>query len=336
MATGDKIVIPAQAAGFVSLFGRISKGSGSSLNLPEGMANIGGNGKGYLLASATNWDPLAHDDGSVTALAMGDDVYIYAVQDPSGIANWISSKNSTVPTGYTANNSRKIGGFHYGRVRPMTQRYTSAYSCPTGIIPNSCWDLQHRPTCDPTGMMELPNGVWLSIYLLSAGTGSWPENTLVSRYNAVPVTGTEGYMYQDYNSLLVNSGMRLPTWNEWQAGAYGVPAGATGQPGRINTGQMTGYGFDCVSCYGMDQPSGNVYQLCADKTGYGSGWVNGWASQGPDGAYSRGQVYGTFLVNLAGAYWSNAALAGGLAASLTNAPWFVTSTVGVRGACDSL
>ncbi|SDK32519.1 hypothetical protein, partial [Billgrantia gudaonensis] len=85
MATGDKFIIPAQAAGFASLFGHIEKGTGDTLHIPEGMLNIGGNGLGFLLDSRANWDPAANSDGSFSSLALGDDIYLYAVRDYSGL-----------------------------------------------------------------------------------------------------------------------------------------------------------------------------------------------------------------------------------------------------------
>jgi len=341
MAAGDKIIIPAQAAGFTSLFGHIEKGTGDTLHLPEGMVNIGGNSKGCLLESATDWDPAAsaNNDGAVAPLTLGDDVFIYAVQDPSGIAKWLSSKNSTVPTGYTADNSRKIGGFHYGKVRPLTDAYNAAAALPTQIIPNSCWDLQHRPTCDPSGMVEvIPGKLWADIYLASEDGTAWPNTVPVSIHNATPLTGTEGYSRLDYSRLVRNAGKRLPDYPEFLALAYGAPQGATGSTGRINTGDHTGYGFECVSCLNVDQPSGNIYQQSSmyyDRS-TGTGWKND-LNTGKDGANNHGQWYGgEFRTAVFGGYWSNAAGAGARCVHLNNSPWLVNSYVGIRAVCDSL
>ena len=58
-----------------------------------------------------------------------------------------------------------------------------------GIIPNSVWTTKHRPKCDdPSGMVYLGNGLWGDIYL-SSDNGS---QGLQSKYNANPITGTEG------------------------------------------------------------------------------------------------------------------------------------------------
>ena len=194
MAAGDKIVIPAQAAGFVSLFGYMGKGTGDTLDLPEGMVNIGGNSLGYLLAAQTDWDPVANSDGSFAGLALGDDAYIYAVADASGTAQWVASKNSTVPDGETADTSRKIGGFHYGRVRELADAFSVGASLAVQIVPNSVWDLNHRPTCTPTGMVEvIPGKLWVDIYLASEDGAAWPDTVPLSRFDATPLTSAEGY-----------------------------------------------------------------------------------------------------------------------------------------------
>jgi hypothetical protein len=307
------------------------------------MVNIGGNGKGFLLESAANWNPAlpANNDGGFTSLALGDDVYIYATQQASGIAGWIASKNSTVPTGFTADNSRKIGGFHFGKVRTMADAYSAAASLPTQIVPNSCWDLKHRPKCDPTGMVEvIPDQLWVDIYLASEDGTAWPATVPISGYNATPITGTEGYSRLDYHRLVRNAGKRLPDYSEFLMFAYGVPQGATGSTGRINTGDHTGYGFECVSCLNVDQPSGNIYQqttLYYDRQHDGpDSWKND-LNVGKDSSQDHGQWHGSqFRTALVGGIWYGAAEAGARCVSLNDDPWNVYSGVGFRAVCDSL
>lgn len=336
MASGDKLAFPALAAGFYSLQGEIEKGTGDTLNLPEGMVNVGGNGYGYLLSAQTNWDPTANDDGTITSLSIGDDVYVYAAQDVSGIAQWIASTNSTFPTGYDATNSRKIGGFHYGKVRPIADRFSSAATLSTQIVPNSCWDLQHRPKCDPTGMVEVGN-FWVDIYLASEDGTAWPDTIPQSAYSATPLTGTEGYSYFDYSRLAQNADKRLPTYSESLQFAYGVPEGATGTGGRQNTGDHTGYGFEAVSCLNVDQPAGNVNQICAEY--FDLGGTFGWAGhdEGKDSAYAHGSLYNAAARQLLfGGGWGNGSDAGARCAYFYNAPWAVSASVGLRCVSDSL
>lgn len=343
MASGDRIIIPAMAAGFSSLFGTINKGAGDTLNLPEGMINIGGNSKGYLLESATDWNPAdaANNDGSVAPLALGDDIYIYAVQNASGVAQWMASKNSTVPTGYTADNSRKVGGFHHGKVRPLAEAYSAAAVLPTQIIPNSCWDLQHRPKCDPSGMVEvIPGQLWADIYLASEDGTAWPDTTPLSLHDATPLTGTEGYSRLDYSRLARNAGKRLPDYSEFLVFAYGVPQGATNSTGRQNTGDHGGYGFESVSSLNVDQPSGNLWQqtnLYYDRQHDAPDAWNNDLNAGKDAASSHGQWRGSqFRAALVGGDWSVVSEAGARSVTLGFDPWNTGTSVGLRGVCDSL
>lgn len=65
------------------------------------------------LNTAANWDTVTPTDYTVPVTRAGKDFYIYACIPASGNVPVIKlSANSTYPSGYTANNSRKIGGFH--------------------------------------------------------------------------------------------------------------------------------------------------------------------------------------------------------------------------------
>lgn len=351
MAAGDKIIIPAQAAGFASLFGHIEKGTGNTLNLPEGMLNIGGNAQGYLLEAAANWDPIANSDGSFAALTLGDNVYVYAVQHASGIAQWVASKNSTVPTGYTADNSRKVGGFHFGRYRPVAERYNKAFAPGSQILPNSCWDLQHRPKCDPTGMVEIiPGRLWADIYLNSEGAGNWPNTVPESRYNATPLSGTEGYArYFDLSVLAANAGKRRPFLHEFYVYADGTPEGndgnndtawsATTNSGRTATGTVA----KAVSCLGIVDAAGNLWEPCVDLHDVGStssadyNWDRPIVENGKDSGELRGELYHRrWRFFMAGGSWALGVRCGSRCAHSAYYPEYVASDAGLRCVCDSL
>lgn len=351
MASGDKIIIPAQAAGFVSLFGQIEKGAGDTLNLPEGMVNIGGNSKGYLLESVTGWNPASNSDGGFSSLALGDDICVYAVQDGSGIAQWVASKNSTVPIGYTADNSRKIGGFHYGRWRPLSERYSVSFVPSVQIVPTSVWDLGHRPKCDPTGMVEvIPGRLWADIYLNSEDGQAWPNTVPLSRYNATPLTGTEGYSrYLDLPRLLANAGKRLPTVAEFYVYADGAPQGndgnndtawsATSNSGRTQTGAVA----KAVSATGVVDAVGNVWDPCADIYDVGDvssapyTWDRAIVENGKDASIPRGEIYHVrWRLFFAGGRFDYGAQCGARCVNSSNSPENVNAGVGLRGVCDSL
>jgi len=342
-----KIAIPAQAAGFVSLMGQIEKDGTGTLALPEAMANIGGNGQGYTLASQSGWDPTANDDGTAGSLALGDDVYIYAVQDSSGEAQWIASKNSTVPDGYTADTSRKIGGFHYGRIRGTANRYDTAYTPVVEIVPNSCWDLQHRPKCDPTGMVEvIPDQLWADIYLNSEGAGTWPDITPVSQYNATPLSGTEGYSrFLDYPYLLANAGKRFPSLAEWYRLADGSPQGNDGNndlawSDTSNSDRTaTGTVAKAISSLNVVDCAGNLWEPTSDL--YDEGGSYAWDStildNGKDSSKERGELrHARWRFFMAGGHWSEGVHAGARCANSSYHPEDVDSNTGVRGVCDAL
>ncbi|ODC03244.1 hypothetical protein BFW38_06495 [Terasakiispira papahanaumokuakeensis] len=333
------MIAAAQAAGFFSLQGRIEKAGSYSLSLPEGAVNIGGNGQGYLLASQQNWNPLdqANRDDSFVSFSLGDDCYVYAVQGDDGYAKWLASKNATYPNGYDENNSRKLGGFHYGRIRPASQRYNANFVCQIEIVGNSAWDLAHRPSCDPTGMVEIvPGRLWCDIYLSSAGPGAWPDISSQSRLGLPAITGVSGYSYFDYSRIASNSGKRLPAYTEWLVAAYGVPQGAAGS--RADTGDMSGYGFDCVSCVNVDQPSGNIFQVCSDMyNADGTYAYHDDLDKGADAEYSHGQYYGSgWRQFVAGGHWNYSSQAGSRFVTLHYSPWAVLTSGGFRCVCDSL
>ena len=77
----------------------------------------------------TNLTTANLDTGS--GFEMGTDYYIYCCDPTNGSDTvdrdevFVISKNSTYPSGYTADNSRKIGGFHYGKC--TTALFRTAY-----------------------------------------------------------------------------------------------------------------------------------------------------------------------------------------------------------------
>lgn len=341
-------VIPAQAAGFVSLLGQITKNSGvDTLTIPEGMINIGGNSFGYLITANAAFNPLIANDGTFSALTLGDDIYIYACQNASGIATILASKNSTAPTGYATTTSRKLGGFHVGRIRGYTYRFDTSYAPITGIIPNSVWDLKHRPRCSPEGMAEIKPGLWGCIYLCSVISGAWPEVVFGSRYNAAPVRSLV-YNELDLHRGLHAAGMREPTFEEWLMMAYGAPQGEASAnnlawTSSANTGPCnTGYVAKSLSCLNFVDTVGNLWENVAAQFDLGNStnsyaWDAAVVNTGQDSAYSRGQVYHVAWRHaLAGGYWSDGVYCGCRTLSTNARPWAVYGTVGVRGVSESI
>lgn len=350
--TQQTYAIPAMGAGHFQMMGSVVASGAMRLDVPEGILNIGGNGKGFVLSPRTDWDPTAegNQDGSLDGLALGDDVYLYATQGADGRAGLIASKNITVPGGFTAENSRRIGGFHYGRVRPMANRYDSAYVPVIQLVPNSVWDLAHRPSCDPTGMAEIKPGLWADIYMASIVSGSWPEAILGSVYGVQPIKDT-AYNRVDLWEMLNRSGKRLPTFDEWVLGAHGAPAGVDGNNDTAwtkttNTGPTTnGAVIKSVSCRNLVDTVGNLWESLShnydigDYAGSSNGYV--WdaaaVNTGADSGFARGFViHVRWYSALAGGYYAYGRYCGARTLSTNSSPWTAGGDVGVRGVCESI
>jgi len=162
---------------------------------------------------AANWDSTAPTDYPVAASRAGKDFYLYVTS-----AGLILSANATVPAGYTADTSRKIGGFHClclsaGIIsgHPLTGFLTG------DILPASIWDIDFRPVCSPEGMVfSFAADVWVDIYL-QAGTAA----TTRSECGAA-ITDTRSYW--DHGDDLAAVGKRRLFEHEFDQIALGSPA----------------------------------------------------------------------------------------------------------------
>lgn len=230
------------------------------------------NGHGYVLEgtktidieNADNWDNSTYISAAQRA---GKDFYIYACEPTSNDApDFILSANSTVPTGYTADNSRKIGGFHCLclSVGTISGHTLSGYL--TGdILPQSPWDLKHRAISENEGMVYIPEvNKWVDIYLTS-----WDGAKLVSEYNAVIADGTStpnfhGEKFVEYFGL-VNK--QLPRRDDFMVFAKGSNEG-TNISGSADP-NTTGGHIDTnsrrmISNYGLEDCCGALWQWTSD------------------------------------------------------------------------
>ena len=276
--------------------------------------------------------------------AIGTDYYIYACADGTVRAD----ANASAPTGYTTANSRKIGGYHYGRVRNTLTVTDVAVE----IVPRSLWDLTYRPKCNPAGMVDVyGNGsLWADIYQASVASaialtsGVVTAGTCKSIYNGTPLTGTEGLHGYNFIELAKNSGKRLLTHSEWLAVAHGSPQGndadnlnawsMTTNAGRTGAGQVA----RAVSFVGATDCVGNVWEWLDEFSNDHTTTAYAW--QNPMSGQNVGQLY---LPNetglrmcLAGGTWSFGVLTGSRTLNVHNYPWHVSPNIGSRFACDGL
>lgn len=140
----------------------------NTVTLPAGL-EYGINDKRYSLKS-----DVTIDLNNIIPVKdrIGRNVYIYAIYNEEGITQFEFSLDKPSPEGYTTENSRKLGGFHcldmdVGRFpgHPLSG-YVKG-----DIIPASCWDLYHRPSCDEPDSMVYVEALkaWVDIY-----KSTWP------------------------------------------------------------------------------------------------------------------------------------------------------------------
>ncbi len=321
------------------------KVSGRTNLISPSWLKVAVNGNCYVKSSAmtininssSNWDSSTYATASNRA---GKDFYIYACDSSSGL-KIVLSANSTVPTGYTATTSRKVGGFHglCLSVGTISGHTLSGYV--TGdILPASIWDLLHRPVSDPEGMVW-SGREWVDIYL-----ASWNGSKLVSVYGG---TIADGYSSTPFHGELfaekfgeVNK--HLPFRDQFVSFAKGSnemtniygSADPTTTGGHKDTASRR-----MISNIGCEDCCGVLWQWTADISGHannynldttnktmanilgttaqttsveGNHWIYGcsWQSDGRgttniniDKALNKyGLAYGTFTRALVGGRWS--------------------------------
>ena len=269
----------------------------------------------------------------------GKDVYIYACK-PQDISStepiFVLSLNSTVPTGYTASSSRKIGGFHClcADVGTIDGHTLSGYV--TGdILPASIWDLLHRPKGDSEGLAyDEVSECWLSIYHLS-----WDGTKLVSVYNGVIADGasTKKWHGEAFIEQLMNQKMRLPWRHEFQMAAKGSNEGTSiknAADPNTTGGHVDSNNRRMISNIGLEDCCGCSWQWAMDL-GFagGSEWNDSVYNSNVD-SQRYGQSYGTLYRLLLGAYWSDGSHCGSRSVSCLNGSSLVSSNCSARGTSE--
>ena len=269
----------------------------------------------------------------------GKDVYIYACK-PQDISStepiFILSLNSTVPTGYTASSSRKIGGFHclcadVGTIDGHTlSRYVTG-----DILPASIWDLLHRPKGDSEGLAyDEVSECWLSIYQLS-----WDGTKLVSVYNGVIADGTSTKKWhgEAFIEQLMNQKMRLPWRHEFQMAAKGSNEGTgikNAADPNTTGGHVDSNNRRMISNIGLEDCCGCSWQWAMDL-GFagGSGWNDSVYNSNVD-SQRYGQSYGTLYRLLLGASWAYGSACGSRSVNCNVGSSGVYSNCSARGASE--
>ncbi len=256
----------------------------------------------------------------------GKDVYLYACESSTREPTFVISANSTVPDGYTAQNSRKIGGFHTlcANVGTISGHNLSGYVA-GDIIPYSAWDLKHRPVSEVEGMVWVaPINKWVQIYL-----PSWSGSKLVSRFNGVIVDGASAHKLHGegfaYEAGLANC--QLISRDEFMIAMRGVPECVNirgGNDPNTTGGHVATNGQRIISNYGVEDGAGVIWQWSRDCAEFypGATWnstnfyLSGYSWQeksvyNPDfDPVKRGSCLGLLRRFLLGAGWGDRALSG--------------------------
>lgn len=302
----------------------------TSIVIPKNM-RININGEAYIsthnvtLNTSTLGENLA-----------GKDVYIYALAGSGTEPDFVLSLNSTVPTGYTAENSRKIGGFHClcKDVGIIEGHALSGYVA-GDILPATRWDLEHRPKGSPEGFAyEELTDCWIAIYL-----SSWDGTKLVSVYNGVIADGISAKKWhgEAFYEQFVKQGMRLVWRHEFQMGAKGSNEQTNIQGSsdpNTTGGHVDTAGRRMISNIGLEDCCGVLWQFAMDL-GFagGSGWTNSVYNSSVDDR-SYGQTYGTLYRLLLGSSWDGGAYCGSRSAACDGSSASVNVSYSSRGASE--
>ena len=298
----------------------------------------------FVMTAAVNVDSV--DDIDTGALAAGTDYYIYACTDGTTLSFKVSA-NSTVPTGFDAAHSRKIGGFHTLCVAVgAIGGHTLTNYAVKDILPQSIWDLKHRAKSLINVGLVYDSAIqkWVDIYLQS-GTG-----TGTTSVNGGTITDTRNWMdhVDDGNAV----GKRLLRDGEFQSIAAGsnkeTNIAGSGDPGTTG-GHSDTAGRRMISNIGCEDCCGALQQWLEDEAYIYSGTTAYWANL-PGG---KGSMYtnvaadpgapevdnadaGSSAKLLAGGNWGNAAYCGSRCRTAIAYRWYVSSAISARFVSEPL
>lgn len=215
------------------------------------------------VAQVLVWDALLLDEG---AILPGTDYYLYLCDNSDGTATIKASLNATFPLNFTADSSRKIGGFHTlcVDVGVIAGHLLDGYVA-GDILPQSVWCLNHRPRrAAPEGMVYAPGaGIWVDIYMASvSGT------ELGSVYNEIIADGTsaEAFHWYKMGDWMARIGKRFPTGPEFGSFSAGSNQGTnvTGSADPVTTGGWVDTaGVRMISNIGCEDCCGVAWQFGA-------------------------------------------------------------------------
>lgn len=284
-------------------------------------------------------------DYTLAANRAGKDFYIYVGVKSDNTLKTCISVNSTVPYGFTAATSRKVGGFHClcADVGTISGHQLTGYK-QGDILPTSFWDLIHRPKSEPEGMVYVDGiDMWIDIYLCS-WTGTTAAKTLktISKFGAVTGDGasTEKFHPLKWEQTMGTQKKRLPWVREFRVFSVGSNQ-STNIKGSADVNTTGGHsdtaGRRMVSDFGIEDCCGFLWQWCSDVgsvTTGSSSYGNGYDAN--DRSDVKGQIYGAEYRPLVGSDWKAGAFCGSRAAYWNDGSLNLSSLNGARGASEPL
>lgn len=284
-------------------------------------------GSTLALGTAGNWDNSTY---ATAANRAGKDFYVYAMQ-AGGV---ILSANSTYPTGYTAANSRKIGGFHCLAVAVGTiSGHTLSGYVAGDILPRSVWDRFNRSSARQEGTILSRSGMWVDIYLPSV-SGS----TLVSVNGGTIADGVSSPAFHCYKfeQWFARQGMKSISQLEFFAASDGANQ-STNITGSADPGTTTGHtdtaGRRMISNEGVEDTCGVMWQWTRDQGGVmtSAAWAN--AYDGNDSGVG-GQHYQAPYRGVLGGGWDSGVFCGSRGSLWNTSPLLLSSNRSGRGVAE--
>jgi hypothetical protein len=331
------------------------------------LVNIEGSGYKYAgptdinLDTTTMWDDTQYQTPANRA---GKDFYIYACVPSAGQTfDIVLSANSTIPSGYTAATSRKIGGFHclctaigtstYAYVNSgddislVDEAYVShtisgtkhwLYGYIAGdVLPFSLWDLIHRPSSNPEGMVYDPGtDTWVDIYL-----ASWDGSHLVTANGGTIADGGSSPAFHQYkfSQLFGRQKKMLPRQDDFVSFSLGSPQGVnisgSADPGTAG-GHLATDGKRIVSLIGVEDATGVLWQWGREAgatNDVGAAYANAYDANDINVA---GQHYEAPNRPLFGGNWGTGALCGSRGSYWSYPALRLNATIGGRGVAEPL
>lgn len=263
------------------------------------------------------------------AISNGADYYVYAINN-SGVLDFILSANATYPSGYAANTSEKIGGFHTlcTNVGTIASHDLTGYLA-NNILPKSIWDLTHRPISAPAGMVyDEGSDIWVDIYLAS-GTGASTASV-----NGGTISDTRDWMDFVDDGHAVKK--QLLTDEQFQSIADGSneETNILGSADPVTTGGHSDTASRrMISNIGCEDCAGALYQWLQTPSarlddGTAAGWYNLAGAKGSFYTYGTNKYGNTQL--RAGGDWAYGANCGSRCRSAGDFRWNASTDVGGR------